>query len=205
MKIWKEILTDLQIKNLSVYVEALCYFNKMIPLYSRKRGKTFCQELILDSILAGQILLKDSNHELISDIGSGAGLPGLVLATLDAKRNFWLFEPNKKKAEFLNYTCWKMNLKNVQVKDIPIQQEKTLLKCAVSKAFLSLDERLFLTRSQFGEDSFYYHLQTADWQKTWKNSRTKVKKIWQLQEVKSYSHPLLPGIKVLLKAIKKQS
>ncbi len=202
MKSWNKFLRDSQIKKFSVYVEALCSFNKVIPLYSRKKGKDFCQELILDSVLAGQILLKDSDHELISDIGSGAGFPGLVLATLDAKRMFWLFEPNKKKADFLKYTCWKMKLKNVQVKNIPIQQEKTFLKCAVSKAFLSLNERLFLTKSRFEKNSFYYHLQTPDWKKKWENGNKEVKKLWKIQEVKSYNHPLLSGKKTLLKTVK---
>ena len=192
-------LSPVKSDKLEVYVRELCRFNKKIPLFSRKKGMNFCWELILDSLLAGQLLLKDSSQKCISDIGSGAGFPGVLLAILDPKREIWLFESNRKKADFLKYICWKLNLKNTEVKHTAIQREKAKLECAVSKAFFSLDKRLFLTGPCFKKGAFYYHLQTSDWKEEWENTGKDTKKLWQVKVVKKYHHPLLPGERVLLK------
>jgi len=192
-------LNSSQAKALEVYLKELNHFNKTIPLYSRRQKDNFCQEMILDSLLAGSILLKDCSHRIIADIGSGAGFPGIVLAVLDPLREFWLFEPNRKKAAFLEYAGWKMNLKNIQVRDIPIQQEKTALNCTVSKAFLSLHQRLTLTRTVFEQGAYYYHLQSSGWEKQWQKSPAHIQAEWRIKAVKQYKHPLFSTKRVLLR------
>ncbi len=196
----EELLHSSQRKQLKIYTEELCYFNRKFSLFSRRKEESFIQELIWDSLLAGQALLKDCNCKTISDIGSGAGFPGLVLAVLDSSREFWLFEPNRKKASFLEYAVQKMNLKNTQVKNIPVQQEKTLLSCAVSKAFLSLSKRLIATQPCLKKEAVYYHLQSLNWKRQWEKSPAEIRKIWRIREVTKYSHPLLPGERVLLES-----
>ncbi len=196
---WKKLFLSSSKKNkLEVYAKELDRFNKKIPLFSRKKGVDFCWELILDSYLAGQLLLKDSSQRCISDIGSGAGFPGVLLAVLDPDREIWLFESNRKKADFLKYICWKLNLKNVEVKHTTIQREKAI-KCAVSKAFFPLSKRLLLTGPCFRKGAFYYHLQTSHWKKEWENTDKSTKKLWQVKAVKEYNHSHLPGKRVLLK------
>ena len=197
---WTDILDPFHKKELITYAEELSHFNKTISLYSRRQKPDFCWEMILDSYLAGQILLKDNPHPTIADIGSGAGFPGIVMAILDSEREFWLFEPNKKKAAFLEYICWKIKLKNTQVKNKKIQQEKTLLNCAVSKAFFSLDHRLTLTQSAFRSGACYYHLQSLNWEKQWQKALPSIQKQWSLVEIQSYSYPAFLSKRVLLRA-----
>jgi len=188
-----------QISKIKIYVDALSHFNKTIPLYSRKKDQSFCWELIINSLLAGEILLKDNDSSLIADIGAGSGFPGCVLAILDPVRDFWLFEPHKKKADFLEHIIWKMDLKNTQIKNIPIQQSEQLLDCAVSKAFLSLGERLNLTKSVFRPRASYYHLQSVNWREQWLQSSEEVKGFWKIEPVKQYS---VLGVKrILVKTI----
>ena len=194
-----EFLSSSQREKLDIYVEELCHFNQTIPLYSRRQGEDFCWELILDSILAGRLLLKDCTYRLIADIGSGAGFPGIVLATLDPFRQFWLFEPNRKKAAFLEYACWKMKLENVQVKNVPVQQRKIFLNCAVSKAFLSLSQRLLLTQPCFKTGASYYHLQSLGWEKQWQKLSLDVQNAWRIITVKKYSHPCFFSERFLLR------
>ena len=192
-------LDSLQRKKLEIYAKELRFFNKSLPLYSRRQKKDFCWEMILDSILAGQILLKDNFQPVIADIGSGAGFPGIVLAVLDPEREFWLFEPNKKKAGFLEYICWKMDLKNIQIKNQRVQEEKTLLNCAVSKALLSLGQRLALTQSVFRSGACYYHLQSLNWKKQWREAPLNVQESWSITVVQQYSYPSLFSDRVLLR------
>ena len=192
-------LNPSQTKALEVYSKELYHFNKTIPLYSRRQKDNFCQEMILDSLLAGRILLKDCSHRIIADIGSGAGFPGIVLAVLDPSREFWLFEPNKKKAAFLEYAGWKMSLTNIKVKNIPVQQEKTALNCAVSKAFLSLHQRLTVTQTAFKPGAYYYHLQSPNWKKEWQKKAVDIQKKWKIKIVKQYQHPFFSTKRVLLR------
>ena len=171
-------------------------------------------ELVVDSLVAGRLLLKKALPGPIADIGSGAGFPGLVLALLDPDREFWLYEVHKKKAGFLEHITWKLNLKNVKVKNIPIQEEKPdSLNQAVSKAFFSLPKRLELTKSIFkggthldggtrpDEGARYYHLQSLAYEREWAKLSPRLKRAWTLAEVEKYSHPLFSE-RVLLTTIR---
>ena len=144
-------LKTAQIQKLDLYRQELTHFNQKFALVSRRLaggGDTAGELALLDSVVAGQLLLKKALMPgPIADIGSGAGFPGLVLAVLNPDREFWLYEVNQKKVGFLEHIAWKLNLKNIQVKNIPIQEEKTPLNQGVSKAFFSLSKRLELTKS----------------------------------------------------------
>ncbi len=198
---WTDILDPSHKEKLKTYTEELFHFNKKFPLYSRRQNPDFCWKMILDSYLAGQILLKDSAHPMIADIGSGAGFPGIILAVLDPQREFWLFEPNKKKATFLEYICWKTNLKNVHIKNKRIQEEERLLSCAVSKAFLSLEQRLTVSQSAFQSGAYYYHLQSLGWEKQWQKAPSSTRKMWSVAAIQKYNYPPLLSKRVLLRAV----
>ena len=184
-------LTDRQSEKLKIYAEELLRFNKKFSLYSRKKPKSFIWELILDSLQAGKILLKDSSQECIADIGSGAGFPGVILSLLDPKRRFILYEPHQKKSEFLHYVTWKMGIKNVEIKAIPVQKTKEKLVCATSKAFFSLNKRLLLTAPVFKKGGIYYHFQPSPVQpspgKAFWQPPLELRKIWKMEGIKTYT------------------
>ncbi|MBZ7985284.1 16S rRNA (guanine(527)-N(7))-methyltransferase RsmG [Campylobacter sp. Cr9] len=72
----------------------------------------------------------------VADIGSGAGFPALFLAFLKRDCEFYLYEPNYKKAAFLSLMKAKFNLENVFIKPIKVECENDL-KCDLitSRAF----------------------------------------------------------------------
>jgi 16S rRNA G527 N7-methylase RsmG len=49
----------------------------------------------------------------VLDVGTGAGLPGLVLAIADAARDYTLIDANAKKARFCEYAADTLGLTNV--------------------------------------------------------------------------------------------
>ena len=57
---------------------------------------------------------KGGNAKLL-DIGSGAGLPGIVLKLLFPKLDVTLLEASKKKCRFLEEVCEKLNLSGVDI------------------------------------------------------------------------------------------
>ena len=196
---WVADLKSFQRKQLNLYVEELCHFNQSVPLFSRKQDELFCWNMILDSLLAGHILLEDSvSCPIIADIGSGAGFPGLVMAILDPSKVFWLYEINKNKAGFLEYIIWKLNLKNVEIKG-KVQEEKVLLSCAISKAFFSLNKRLVITRCIFSPGASYYHLLALGWEKQWEKLSLSLRESWQIGMVRKYKKNSFLSERVLLR------
>jgi 16S rRNA (guanine527-N7)-methyltransferase len=58
-------------------------------------------------------IIKDAKS--VIDLGSGAGLPGVVLAILMPQTQFILLEKMQKRVDWLKYCATQLNLENVQV------------------------------------------------------------------------------------------
>ena len=196
------LLNSHQQEKLCMYVQQLLHFNKTVNLFSRKQSEDFCWEMVLDSLIAGKLFLEELTGAEIADIGSGNGLPGIVWALLQPSSSFLLFEPNKKKAQFLEYCAWKMNLQNVQVKNMLIEEYSGKLKYGVSKAFLSLEKRLVLTEPVFMSGASYYHFCFQEWQKQWQSLPVELQNKWQ-PVAQNYSYLSFLSERILLKTVKK--
>lgn len=200
---WTASLLNLsQQEKLCVYIQQLLHFNNTVALFSKKQSSDFCWEMALDSLMAGRLILEKLKHSEIADIGSGNGFPGIVWALLQPSCSFLLFEPNKKKAQFLEYCIWEMGLRNVKVKNMRIEEYPKKLKYGVSKAFLSLEKRLSLTEPVFTFGADYYHFCSVSWEKEWPNLPLDLQSKWQ-PVAKSYSHSPFLSERILLKTIKK--
>lgn len=51
----------------------------------------------------------------VADVGTGAGLPGIVLATMRADLEFHLIEPMQRRVDWLEEVCTELDLDNVTV------------------------------------------------------------------------------------------
>lgn len=51
----------------------------------------------------------------VADVGTGAGLPGIVLATMRADLEFHLIEPMQRRVDWLEEVCAELDLDNVTV------------------------------------------------------------------------------------------
>ncbi|UBQ02593.1 16S rRNA (guanine(527)-N(7))-methyltransferase RsmG [Curtobacterium sp. TXMA1] len=67
---------------------------------------------ILNSVLLGPLLEADGR---VADVGSGAGLPGLVLAIARPDVAFTLIEPMERRCDWLNAESERLGLENVTV------------------------------------------------------------------------------------------
>ena len=106
---------------------------------------------IIDS--AQIIDLIDLNKESCTDIGSGSGLPGIVLAIIMKHKNsemrFKLYEKSFHKSNFLKEVSNKFNL-NVEVLQKDIFKEKNLSSdIIVARAFKPLPVILKLLHNNF--------------------------------------------------------
>ena len=58
-------------------------------------------------------LFEEIKENMILDVGSGAGLPGMIIAIMDRKRMIRLLEPNQKKVSFLRHVQAELDLENI--------------------------------------------------------------------------------------------
>ena len=110
-----------QIKNenkindsINTFVKEILKFNKAHNIVGRLSEK----EIVLLDILDCETILEHINpSQKVLDIGSGAGLPGLIIALKQPKAQITMSEKNKKKAYFIRKTIRTLQLKNAKILD----------------------------------------------------------------------------------------
>ena len=124
------------------YVEHLIKWNKYINLVQYDTLNDVYERHIADCMQINKFLTKD---DYIIDVGSGAGLPGIILSILGYK-NVTLCEKNYKKCIFLH--DMKATLKlgytifNGDIFEYQIPEQKLRNAVLVSRAFGSLEKLL---------------------------------------------------------------
>ena len=102
---------------------------------------------------SAQLLALDRGGEgLWVDLGSGPGLPGLVVAIL-SERPMLLVESRKRRCEFLRAVVDKLGLGHVEVAEAPLERVETRPAATISaRAFAPLD-RLIDLSARFSTES----------------------------------------------------
>ena len=78
----------------------------------------------------------------IIDIGSGAGLPGIVLAILNPNSTVTLIEPMQRRTEFLTQTKTELGLSNVEILRGRAEGQKVSAQNVTSRAVAPLNKLL---------------------------------------------------------------
>ena len=104
LKLQKTTLEDLE-----KYLDLLSKWNKTRNLVSSNLSKVELAEQVFDCVC----LFEEIKENMILDVGSGAGLPGMIIAIMDRKRTIRLLEPNQKKVSFLRHVQAELDLENI--------------------------------------------------------------------------------------------
>jgi 16S rRNA (guanine527-N7)-methyltransferase len=136
---------------LDYFKELVLEKNKKINLISRKVINNFIERHIIDC--AQVIDFIDLNNKICTDLGSGAGLPGIVVAIiLRDKKNetrMNLFEKSHRKSDFLREIKEKLKL-DVNVYEKDVFKEKNLNSGSVIvRAFKPLPTILEIMEKNF--------------------------------------------------------
>ena len=133
-------------EKLSMYISEIMFFNPLLKLVGDKDEKGIIIRHILDSASA-YVYFKERTKpgDSIADLGSGSGLPGIVLAILLEDREFVLIERMTRRVGFLRGVAAKLKLKNVTVDDRDIKD--------VDRTFSVLTCRAFHPISDIAEDT----------------------------------------------------
>ena len=142
----RETLYDLE-----EYRNLILKKNKSFNLISKNTEKNCRERHIVDS--AQIIEFIDKKEEIVTDIGTGSGLPGIVLAIImkhkKSDMKFKLYEKSFHKSKFLKEVTTKFNL-NVEVLQKDVFNEMNLRSdLIIARAFKPLPIILNLVHNNF--------------------------------------------------------
>ena len=132
---------------LDLYVDELLKFNKQYNLISKSTENIVWDRHILDSAQTIKFI-KPAKNIKICDLGTGAGLPGLIIAIYSYNLGFHvkLYEKSSIKCKFLNNLIKKLKIDNVIVENMNIYDIKIRSDYVVTRAFKKLSEVLSISR-----------------------------------------------------------
>ena len=103
------------------YLELLQQWNKAYSLTAIRQPAAMVAYHILDSLS----VLPYLDGKVCLDVGSGAGLPGLILALARPDSYWTLLDSNGKKIRFINQVIMELGLKNVEAVSCRIEDFHT--------------------------------------------------------------------------------
>ena len=99
---------------IKIFIKEILKFNKAHNIV----GRFSEEEIVSSDILDCETILEHINpSQKVLDIGSGAGLPGLVIAINQPKTQITMSEKNKKKAYFIRKMIRTLQLTNATIID----------------------------------------------------------------------------------------
>ena len=136
----KLIYNDEQLDKLVKLTELLIKWNKKLNLTAINDPIDILKLHVMDSAVVSPYL----SGKAIADLGTGQGFPGLVLAILNADRNFTLIDSVAKKLAFVRSAVISLGIKNVTVINDRCENIKPKEKydCIVSRAFAPLERMI---------------------------------------------------------------
>jgi 16S rRNA (guanine527-N7)-methyltransferase len=176
------------------YIDLLLEWNKKMNLVSVKSREELIERHILDSLQLMEYLGKE---EIVYDIGSGAGFPGMVLSYAGMK-NMNLVEVNQKKASFLKVaSCISPN--PVTIHNISSEMLKNVVcDVIVSRAVASVSDIFNLSKGIYRAKTRYL-LQKG---KNVKNEIESALKLWNFDYTIYNSKTSLDGCILLVENLK---
>jgi 16S rRNA (guanine527-N7)-methyltransferase len=138
-----EVTPDQQVKLLE-YLALLHKWNAVYNLTAIRQPEQMVSNHLLDSLA----VLPHLWPQRWLDVGSGAGLPGVVLAVMRPEWSFTLLDSNSKKTGFVQQAVIELGLRNVEVRCERVEQWQVQQKYdgIISRAFAEAADFVTLTR-----------------------------------------------------------
>lgn len=131
------------------YVSLLLKWNGKINLIG-PATETDIQSRHIDDSLQLVSLIPETARTLV-DLGSGAGLPGMVIAIARPDLSVTLVEHDQRKAAFLTEVKSRLGLLNVEIRAADIATVDGAFDVVTARALASLDQLLGMAQPLMGE------------------------------------------------------
>ena len=136
------------------YQDALVLWNKAYNLPAIRDPKEMLVKHLLDSLS----ILKDLPKGRLLDIGTGGGMPGMIIALCQPERQCVLLDSNGKKIRFLKQFIADLKLTNVIAVQTRVENEDSIhdlgqFDVITSRAFASLTDFINASKPYMHQDS----------------------------------------------------
>ena len=131
-------LSNAQQNKLIHYLILLNKWNKAYNLSGIKEIEQMLSYHLLDSLA----IIPHIEGNIILDVGTGAGLPGIPLAIFYPEKNFFLLDSNGKKTRFLFQVKTELALENIEVFHNRVEtfQSPEQIDIVLCRAYATLDK-----------------------------------------------------------------
>jgi len=133
-------LSETQLQQCIAYVTLLDKWNSAYNLTSVRNPQEMLIKHVLDSLVVAPHLIGNN----FIDVGTGPGLPGILLAIYYPEKHFTLLDSLGKRIRFLNQVKLQLNLQNVTPLQSRVEdhQPEQGYDGVISRAFASLNDML---------------------------------------------------------------
>ena len=140
-------LPALIIDQLITYHDLLIKWNKVYNLTAIINSEEIIKKHILDSLSIIKYIDNLENINII-DVGSGAGLPGIIISIVRPALKITVLDSNSKKTAFLQQVKISLNLNNLNVINNRVENylPQELYNIIISRAFASLTDYVDLVK-----------------------------------------------------------
>lgn len=147
------VLTDAQIQHLLDYAALIQKWNKVYNLTALRDPADMLTHHLLDSLTAIAPLRRHTQGQSIKvlDVGSGGGLPGVVLAICMPELNVSCVDTVAKKAAFVQQVAVSLKLPNLRGLHARVESLTDPYQVICSRAFASLPDFVTWSRSALSE------------------------------------------------------
>ena len=146
-------LTELQIQQLLSYHSLISKWNKVYNLSAIRDPLESIKKHFLDSLS----IISFIKDELLLDVGSGAGLPGIVIAIMKPKTKVFVIDSVGKKCRFMQTAKTELALTNLTVINSRVEDfvPKEPFSQITSRAFAGTNETINKTQHLVSSDGRY--------------------------------------------------
>lgn len=134
----------------AAYLELLTQWNKAYNLTAIRDHKKMITHHILDSLS----VLPYLHGNRCLDVGTGAGLPGLILALTAPEKQWFLLDSNQKKVRFVNQAILELDIQNIETVCSRVEEYKPdkPFSTVITRAFGRLRKFYQLSRHLLSPD-----------------------------------------------------
>jgi 16S rRNA (guanine527-N7)-methyltransferase len=212
----QEILNSYsKINHLNVSRETFLDFEKYISMILAKNKKiniisqnTASKKAIIDRhiIDSAQIIdFIDLNSDIATDLGSGSGMPGIIVAiilkNINNNMNVHLYEKSYHKSQFLKEVSEKLNLKTKVFQRNIFEIKNLETGTIMSRAFKPMPVVLDLVYENFSKYKNLIFFMGKSGKKVFENSKKK----WEMEYVEKKSLTSKDSFLINIKKIKKKN
>jgi 16S rRNA (guanine527-N7)-methyltransferase len=143
-------LSETQKKQFSKLDELYNFWNAQINVISRKDIDELYTKHVLHSLGIAKVQAFKPGSKVL-DVGTGGGFPGIPLAILFPKADFYLVDSIGKKIKVVKEVAEALGLKNVKAEQIRAENVKGEFDFIVSRAVTNMDDFVKWTRKKIAK------------------------------------------------------